>query len=197
MESLSEVSEFLNNLEGIMKEDEVNFVERMEELVKNWKPRLWKGMISCTMSQNRTLRLGDWKEEIVEEEVAKIIEEGLPKKMGDPENYIVPLKVNDTTPINALADTEASGIMTIDDGVVNHVYHVKKRNKVLVEEDPEDDEDKLDVFEVGRDEKGYPKYGPTLPPADYISWKFPFQTVIVATSSLYQLREKRGPCIIN
>ncbi|GJT85185.1 retrovirus-related pol polyprotein from transposon TNT 1-94 [Tanacetum coccineum] len=42
------------------------------------------------------------KEEIKEEEVAKIIEGGLPKKMGDPKIFIVPLKVNDTTPINAL-----------------------------------------------------------------------------------------------
>ncbi|GJU19577.1 hypothetical protein Tco_1152919 [Tanacetum coccineum] len=244
MESLSEVSEYLNNLEGIMKEDEVNFVERMEELVKNWKPRLWKGMISCTMSQKglshmtivlfeklgkrkfdvdkygrrivtnaqieihglgeMQINIGelqddkyvDWllkqmlkecgdegvgtwemikigkanrlknknkdskehnpplppptptqkkpnstdspllplpneplqplspmkmldevsidkkrlemKEEIVEEEVAKIIEEGLPKKMDDLENYVVTLKVNGTTPINALADIEAS-----------------------------------------------------------------------------------------
>nr|GEV11062.1 RNA-directed DNA polymerase, eukaryota, reverse transcriptase zinc-binding domain protein [Tanacetum cinerariifolium] len=44
----------------------------------------------------------------VEIEVANIIEEGLPKKMDDPENYIVPLKVNGTTPINALANTGAS-----------------------------------------------------------------------------------------
>ncbi|GKD82923.1 zinc finger, CCHC-type containing protein, partial [Tanacetum coccineum] len=143
----------------------------------------------------------EMKEEIKEEEVAKIIEEGLPKKMDDPGNYIVPLKVNVTTPINALADIGASvsvmpyklykvfglgkscpsndkllmadntvaraygklrnGIMTIDDGVVNHI---KKRNKVVAEEDPKDDEDWLDVFEVWHDEKGYPKYGPTLPP---------------------------------
>ncbi|GJV70273.1 zinc finger, CCHC-type containing protein [Tanacetum coccineum] len=144
----------------------------------------------------------EMKKEIEEEEVAKIIKEGLPKNMDDPENYIVPLKVNSTTPINALADTGASvsvmpyklykvlglgkacpsndkllmadntivraygtvrnvrlqigfhdylyngkGIMTIDDGVVNHVYHVKKRNKVVVEEHPEDDDDWLDVFE--------------------------------------------------
>ncbi|GJU15666.1 hypothetical protein Tco_1143632 [Tanacetum coccineum] len=49
------------------------------------------------------------------------------------------------------------GIMTIDDGVVNHVYHVKKRSKVIVEEDPENDEDWLDVFEVGRAENGISK----------------------------------------
>ncbi|GJR70537.1 agenet domain-containing protein [Tanacetum coccineum] len=188
------------------------------------------------------------KEEIKEQEVYKIIEDGLPKKMEDPRNYVVPLKINDTAPINALADTKASvsmmpyklykvlglgkacpsndkllmannmmaraygkvrnvrlqigfqaylyyflvlhipvdreipllvgipflhtcgaildnrkGIMTIDDGVVKHVYHVKKRSKVVKEEDPNNDEDWLNVFEVGCDEKGYPKYGPTLP----------------------------------
>nr|GEZ13578.1 hypothetical protein [Tanacetum cinerariifolium] len=177
----------------------------------------------------------EMKVEIKEEEVAKIIEEGLPKKMDDHKNYIVPLKVNSTTPINALANTEASvsvmpyklykvlglgkacpsndkllmvdntvakaygkvrnvrlqigfqaylcdflvlhisvdreilllvgrpflctcgaiidngkGIMTIDDGFVKHVYHVKKRNKVVADGDLKDDKDWLDVFEVGR-----------------------------------------------
>ncbi|GJV36163.1 hypothetical protein Tco_1408640, partial [Tanacetum coccineum] len=129
------------------------------------------------------------KLEIEEEEVAKIIEEGLPRKIDDTRNYIVPLKVNGTKPLNALADTGASvslhipvdqeipflvgrpflrtcgaiidngkGIMTINNGVVNHVYHVKKRSKVVVEEDPEDVEDWLHMIEVGHDEKGYPKY---------------------------------------
>nr|GEW73758.1 hypothetical protein [Tanacetum cinerariifolium] len=164
----------------------------------------------------------EMKEEIEEEEVAKIIEGGLPKKMDDLENYIVPLKVNGTTSINALADTGTSvsfmpyklykvlghgkapsndkllmadntiekaygkvrnvrlkirfqaylcdfqvlhiqGIMTIEDGVVKHVYHAKKRNKIVVDEDS-DEEDWLDAFEVGCDKKGNPKYGPTLPP---------------------------------
>ncbi|GKD57683.1 hypothetical protein Tco_1291070, partial [Tanacetum coccineum] len=62
---------------------------------------------------------------------------------------------------NTIARAYEKGIMTIDDGVVNHI---KKRNKVVAEEDPKDDEDWLDVFEVWHDEKGYPKYGPTLPP---------------------------------
>ncbi|GJX70931.1 hypothetical protein Tco_0308102 [Tanacetum coccineum] len=134
----------------------------------------------------------EMKKEIEEEEVAKIIEEGLPKNMDDPENYIVPLKVlglGKACPSNdklLMADNtiaraygtvrnvrlqigfhaylyNGKGIMTIDDGVINHVYHVKKRNKVVVEEHPEDDDDWLDVFEVGHDEKGYPIYGPTLP----------------------------------
>nr|GEV30028.1 hypothetical protein [Tanacetum cinerariifolium] len=159
------------------------------------------------------------KKEIKEEEVAKIIEEGLPKNINDPENYIVPLKVNGTTPMNALENTKESvsvmpyklykvlglgnaclsndkvfledntvardygmvrnvriqidfhaylfngkGIMTIDDEVMNHVYQVKKRSKVVIKEDLKKDEDWLNVFEVRHDEKGYPKYGPTLPP---------------------------------
>nr|GEV00437.1 hypothetical protein [Tanacetum cinerariifolium] len=47
----------------------------------------------------------------------------------------------------AIIDNE-KGIMTIDDGVLNHFYDVNKRNKVVAEEDLEDDEDWLDVFEV-------------------------------------------------
>ncbi|GJS36230.1 hypothetical protein Tco_0534612 [Tanacetum coccineum] len=34
MESLSEVSEYLNNLESMLNDDEVNSVEQMEELIK-------------------------------------------------------------------------------------------------------------------------------------------------------------------
>nr|GEW62859.1 putative ribonuclease H-like domain, chromo domain-like protein [Tanacetum cinerariifolium] len=116
----------------------------------------------------------------------KDIEDGLPKKMKDPENYVVPLKVNGATPINALADTvESFSIMPyklykvlglgkacpsndkllMADNTVERAYG-KVRNrmiKVVVEEDLKDVKDWLDVFEVGRDEKGYPKYGPTLP----------------------------------
>ncbi|GKB67374.1 hypothetical protein Tco_0928786 [Tanacetum coccineum] len=55
------------------------------------------------------------------------------------------------------------GIMTIDDGVVNHVYHARKRNRIVADEDS-DEEDWLDAFEVGCHENGNPKYGPTLPP---------------------------------
>ncbi|GJY96207.1 hypothetical protein Tco_0512568 [Tanacetum coccineum] len=55
------------------------------------------------------------------------------------------------------------GIMTIDDGVVNHVYHARKRNKIVADEDS-DEEDWLDAFKVRCDENGNPKYGPTLPP---------------------------------
>ncbi|GKB52509.1 hypothetical protein Tco_0903262 [Tanacetum coccineum] len=40
METLSEVSEYLNNLEATMKDDEVNSVEQMEVLVKKEKKEL-------------------------------------------------------------------------------------------------------------------------------------------------------------
>ncbi|GKF24480.1 putative ribonuclease H-like domain, chromo domain-like protein, partial [Tanacetum coccineum] len=125
------------------------------------------------------------KEEIEEEEVAKIIE-GLPRKIDDTRNYIVPLKVNGTTPLNALADICASVSVTpyklqkvlglgkacpsndkllmADNTVAKNYRKVRnKRSKVVVEEDPEDVEDWLDMIKVGHDEKGDPKYGLTLP----------------------------------
>ncbi|GJX70930.1 hypothetical protein Tco_0308101 [Tanacetum coccineum] len=40
MESLTEVSEYLNNLEAMMKDDEFNSIERMEGLVKKEKEEL-------------------------------------------------------------------------------------------------------------------------------------------------------------
>ena len=45
------------------------------------------------------------KRKIVEEQkVARIMEDGLPKKLDDPGCFVLPLKVNDTTPLNALAN---------------------------------------------------------------------------------------------
>nr|GEX03025.1 hypothetical protein [Tanacetum cinerariifolium] len=95
------------------------------------------------------------KEKIKEEEVAKIIEGGLPKNMDDPKNFKVPLMVNDTTPINALRTPRlvlvlcltnstrnmwgiidnGRGIMTIDDRVVKHVYHAMKKEQVILNGD--------------------------------------------------------------
>ncbi|GJU24730.1 agenet domain-containing protein [Tanacetum coccineum] len=204
----------------------------------------YRKMLDEVSMDKRRLQM---KGEIEEEEVAKIIEGGLPKKMDDPRNNIVPLKVNGTTLINALANTGASvsvmpykiykvlglrkapsndkllmadntiaiaygkvrnmrlqigfqaclcgflvlhilvdqkipllvgrsflptcgeiidngkGIIMIDDKVVKHVYHAKKRNKIVANEDS-DEEDWLDAFKVGRDEKRNIKYGPTLQP---------------------------------
>nr|GEV67317.1 hypothetical protein [Tanacetum cinerariifolium] len=42
-----------------------------------------------------------------EEEKEKIIKNGLTKKLGDPGNFIIPVRVNETTQLSALADTRA------------------------------------------------------------------------------------------
>nr|GEY13797.1 DNA-directed DNA polymerase [Tanacetum cinerariifolium] len=42
-----------------------------------------------------------------EEEKERIIENGLPKKLGDPINFILPVRVNGTTQLSALGDTRA------------------------------------------------------------------------------------------
>ena len=43
-----------------------------------------------------------------EVEERRIIENGLPKKMNDPGNFVLPVKVNGTTPLYALPDTGSS-----------------------------------------------------------------------------------------
>jgi hypothetical protein len=43
-----------------------------------------------------------------EVEERRIIENGLPKKMNDPGNFVLPVKINGTTPLYALADTGSS-----------------------------------------------------------------------------------------
>nr|GEW62209.1 hypothetical protein [Tanacetum cinerariifolium] len=43
-----------------------------------------------------------------EEDKERIIEHGLPKKLGDPSNFTFPVRVNGTTQLSALADTGAS-----------------------------------------------------------------------------------------
>ncbi|GJZ66347.1 RNA-directed DNA polymerase, eukaryota, reverse transcriptase zinc-binding domain protein [Tanacetum coccineum] len=65
----------------------------------------YKKMMDEVSIDKRRLEI---KEKIKEEDVANIMEGGLPKKMDDPENFIMPLKVNETTSINALVDTGAS-----------------------------------------------------------------------------------------
>ena len=51
-------------------------------------------------------RLEDTTFDEVERE--RIVENGLPKKMSDPGNFVLPIKVNGTTPMYALADTGSS-----------------------------------------------------------------------------------------
>ncbi|GJS80406.1 retrovirus-related pol polyprotein from transposon TNT 1-94 [Tanacetum coccineum] len=48
------------------------------------------------------------KKEFSDEDKVGIIEHGLPKKMCDPKNYVLPLKINGVVEMVALVDTEAS-----------------------------------------------------------------------------------------
>ena len=59
------------------------------------------------------------------------------------------------------------GTMEIDDGVARRIYHAKKRNKILADEGS-DDEDWLDMFDIGHDSEGNPKYGFTAPSFKHI-----------------------------
>ncbi|GJS09537.1 ribonuclease H-like domain-containing protein [Tanacetum coccineum] len=47
-------------------------------------------------------------DEFGEEEKMRIVEHGLPKKMCDPRNFVLPVRVNGTVEMSALADTRAS-----------------------------------------------------------------------------------------
>ncbi|GJZ18538.1 hypothetical protein Tco_0554661 [Tanacetum coccineum] len=84
------------------------------------------------------------KKEFSEEDKVGIIEHDLPKKMCDPENYVLPVKINGVVEMVALVDTEASnlpqaiidmgrGTLCIDDGVIRHTYFPKPRSKSYVE----------------------------------------------------------------
>nr|GEV75877.1 hypothetical protein [Tanacetum cinerariifolium] len=87
------------------------------------------------------------KKEFSEEDKVGIIEHGLPKKICDPENYFLPVKINSIVEMVALVDTKASPL-----------------SKSYVEAfEMEGEDDWLGSFEVRRDEDGNVKYGPVAP----------------------------------
>nr|GEU82026.1 hypothetical protein [Tanacetum cinerariifolium] len=84
------------------------------------------------------------KKEFSEEDKVGIIEHGLPKKMCDPRNYVLLVKINGIVEMIALVDTGAS--------VIRHTYFPKPRSKSYVEAfEMEGEDDWLGSFEVGRD----------------------------------------------
>ncbi|GKE32820.1 hypothetical protein Tco_1452142, partial [Tanacetum coccineum] len=109
-----------------------------------------------------------------EELKMRIVEHGLPNKMCNPSNFVLPVKVNGTIEMNALADTGASNLwrvidmgrstLCIDDGVIHHTYFPKTRAKDYLDNFAQEEEDDwLSCFKVGRDEDGSPKYEPVAP----------------------------------
>ncbi|GKD95968.1 retrovirus-related pol polyprotein from transposon TNT 1-94 [Tanacetum coccineum] len=121
-------------------------------------------------------------------------------------NYIVPLKVNGTTPINALADTRASNSvmhyklykvlglgkacpsndkLLMADKTIAKAYGIVRNMRLQI-----GFQACVYAFEVGRDEKRNLKYGPTLPPFFDIEYEMegasameayfnPFKNIIV------------------
>ncbi|GJU09142.1 hypothetical protein Tco_1125572 [Tanacetum coccineum] len=130
-------------------------------------------------------------DEYGEEENIRIVEHGLPKKMCDPSNFMLPVRVNGTVEMSALVDTGANipvdkeltlllgrpflrtcgaiidkgrSTLCIDDGVTHHTYFPKARAKAYMDNFELDEEDDwMSCFEVGHDEDGNPKYGPVAP----------------------------------
>ncbi|GJT38330.1 hypothetical protein Tco_0938195 [Tanacetum coccineum] len=87
------------------------------------------------------------KKEFSEEDKVGIIEHGLPKKMCDPGNYVLPVKINGVVEMVALVDTGAS----------------PRSNSYVKAFEMEGEDDWLGSFKVGRDEDGNVKYGPVAP----------------------------------
>ncbi|GKB15169.1 chlorophyll A/B binding protein of LHCII type 1-like protein, partial [Tanacetum coccineum] len=126
-----------------------------------------------------------------EEDRMRIIEHGLPKKMCDPGNFVLPVSVNGTVQMNALADTGASvsvlpfnlyknlGLsdprpyhsnLTMADntqakvmGEVRNVGIQIGANAYMENFEIDEEDDWLSCFEVGRDEDGNHKHGPVAP----------------------------------
>ncbi|GJV49466.1 hypothetical protein Tco_1439678 [Tanacetum coccineum] len=120
------------------------------------------------------------KKEFSEEDKVGIIKHGLPKKMCDPGNYVLPVKINGVVEMFALVDTGASlrrwektcgaiidmgrGTLCIDDGVIRHTCFPKPRSKSYFEAfEIEGEDDWLGSFEVGRNEDRNVKYYPVAP----------------------------------
>nr|GEW76983.1 hypothetical protein [Tanacetum cinerariifolium] len=84
----------------------------------------------------------------MEEDRDKTLENGLPKK---------------NVTLGAMIDM-GHGTMTIDDGVIKHIYYSQPRTKAYLENFKNDErEDWMSCFEVGHDKDGNPQYGLIVP----------------------------------
>ncbi|GKA82033.1 hypothetical protein Tco_0788781 [Tanacetum coccineum] len=120
------------------------------------------------------------KKEFSEEGKVGIIEQGLPKKMYDPRNYVLPLNINGVVKMVALVDTGASAMGEVKNARIQIGYQAYVVD-LLILDIPVDLELPLLLgrpflrtyeaiidmgrgsFEVGRDEYGNVKYGPIAP----------------------------------
>ncbi|GJW29307.1 hypothetical protein Tco_0046182 [Tanacetum coccineum] len=118
-----------------------------------------------------------------EEEKENLIKNGLSKKMCDPDSNVYQAYLVDFLVLDIPVDKElllllghrflrtcgaiidmGRGTMAIDDSVIRHTYFLKLRAKPYLENfEMEEEDDWLGCFKVGRDEDGYPKYGPVAP----------------------------------
>ncbi|GKA46363.1 retrovirus-related pol polyprotein from transposon TNT 1-94, partial [Tanacetum coccineum] len=126
------------------------------------------------------------KKEFSEEDKVGIIEHGLPKKMCDPENYVLPVKINGVVERVALVDIRASAMGEVKNVRIQIGYQAYVVDLLILDilVDPElplllgrpflrtcgaiidmgrGEDDWLGSFEVGRDEDGNVKYGHVAP----------------------------------
>ncbi|GJT61018.1 hypothetical protein Tco_1004551 [Tanacetum coccineum] len=102
------------------------------------------------------------------EDKVGIIKHGLPKKMSDPRNYVLPVKINGVVEMVALVDTGASvSVLPYslhkDLGLVTIAIGSTLRTCSAIIDMGRGEDDWLGNFEVGRDEDGNTKYGLVAP----------------------------------
>ncbi|GKC69798.1 hypothetical protein Tco_1115681, partial [Tanacetum coccineum] len=123
-----------------------------------YRKKLDEVMMGRSMLKNKYFR---------EEEKERIVKNGLPKKLSDLGNFVLPIRVNGTTQLSALADTRAS-VSVMAYSLYKNI--VDRELPLLLGRlflrtcgaliDMGRDEDWLGCFEVRRDEDGNTKYGP-------------------------------------
>ncbi|GKB79553.1 hypothetical protein Tco_0946448, partial [Tanacetum coccineum] len=98
----------VENLEEVVKEaldrkyKELEESKPILEVLENYMT--YRKKLDEVLMGRARLSSDDYSEEVK----MRIVEHGLPKKMCDPCNFVLPVKVNGTIKMNALADTEAS-----------------------------------------------------------------------------------------
>ncbi|GJT06141.1 DNA-directed DNA polymerase [Tanacetum coccineum] len=109
----------------------------------------------------------------MEEDRERIVEKGLPKKLSDPGNFVLPVRVNGVTHLSALVDTRAS-VSVLPYSLYKNFgldnprpYHsnltMTDNTQAKAMGEIDQDEDSLGCFELGRDEDENQKYGLIAP----------------------------------
>ncbi|GJZ20625.1 DNA-directed DNA polymerase [Tanacetum coccineum] len=102
--------------------------------------------------------------EFSDEEKSRLIKHGLPKKLCDPGNFVIPVRINGTTQMSALADTRASvsvlpytlykNLWLSDPRPYHSNLTMADNTQAKAMGEVDEDEDWLGCFKVGRDEDG-------------------------------------------